>query len=149
MWKRTLKSSLWLAASAAISCSMISFAVPVSSLNLESLCNSSDLIIVGEVGHFAKIDEVPVDVGQNTLNADLMESSVEVLSVLKGAEASQSILVQVTVMRPSWGSANLDGIPDGGARLLFLKGLGGDRYQVTDSYHPYLYSSRDAAGQSG
>ncbi len=104
MWKLTFKSPVWLVTSIAISCSMISFAVPISSLNLESLCDSSDLIIVGGVGHFAKIDEVPVKVGQNTLNADLMESPVEVMSVLKGAEAPRYILVQVTVMRPSWGS---------------------------------------------
>jgi len=114
------------------------YAIPVSALNLERLCDSSDLVVVAKVGKFAKIDQVPVKLGQSTDLADLREASVDVLNVLKGKETAETILVDVLVLRPSWGSADLDGIEDDQVKLLFLRQTGNHRYEVTDSHHPSL-----------
>ncbi len=114
------------------------FCIPVSPVSLEKLCDASDLVIVGRVGRFVKIGEVPVSIGQGTLLADLRESSVEIVEILKGDESAGSILVQVPVLLPPGGSVNLDGIPDTGVKLLFLRKSGDHRYQVTDPHHPSL-----------
>ncbi len=67
-----------------------------------------------------------------------MESSVEILNVLKGNEALESIRIQVPVLLPSWGSASLDGIPGNSIKLLFLRKIDSNVYQVTDPHHPSL-----------
>src|SRR5690348_8264289 len=58
--------------------------IGVSALNLPRLCDSSDLVIVGSVGTFAKVGQEPLKVGYNIELADLEEAPVRVLNVLKG-----------------------------------------------------------------
>lgn len=111
---------------------------PVSALDLQGLCDSSDLIVVGSVGTFTTVGHVPVKIGQDSEIANVKESSVSVLSVLKGTETATTILVDEQVLLPRWGSANLDGMPEQRVRLLFLRRTGDHHYDVTDNHHPSL-----------
>ncbi|HKO14534.1 MAG TPA: HEAT repeat domain-containing protein [Acidobacteriaceae bacterium] len=112
--------------------------IAVSGLDLQTLCRSSDLIVVGRVGSFTKAGQEPVTVGYKTELADLKEAQVDVLAVLKGGESAATISVDVPVFLPAWGSAELDGIQAPSTRLLFLRKRADGGYEVTDAHHPSL-----------
>jgi hypothetical protein len=84
------------------------------------------------------VDKVPMAVGQNTLLANLMESSVDIMDILKGDEPASSIRIQVPVLQPPGGTVLLDGIQSNSVRLLFLQRLSDHLYRVTDPRHPSL-----------
>ena len=117
-------------------CAIKANCIPVSSLNLKTLYDASDLVIVGRVGSFLKVGQVPMTIGQDTLLANLMESSVEVVDILKGDKPAGAIRIQVPVLQPPAGSALLNGVADNSVKLLFLRKLGDHLYQVTDPHHP-------------
>jgi len=110
--------------------------IPVPPLNIGILCKSSDIVVAGRIGPFTKVDTTAVTIGSTTYTADVMEGTITVNAVLKGADAP-SIKFKVLVLSLPGGSVGMDGIPVGAYRVVFLR-KDGEEYRVTDSYHPSL-----------
>lgn len=117
-------------------------AVPGPQFNLQSLTDSSELIVVAQVTRTDSAGVSSVEVGNSYVKANVMRADLNILTVLKGALSEKKISVSYLVPEYPLGYRTLG---PSVVNVLFLKSEGVGSYQFTNPYYPSLPAKSDVS----
>jgi hypothetical protein len=109
-------------------------AVPVPTLDLRSLVESSDLVVVGTINSVVEREQTTVVIGAGQMHGRIMTGLISDGQALKGSAESSTLEIQFVLPDDYIGYRS---ISEGTKQLFFLKKKAG-QFEPTNPYYPTL-----------